>query len=206
MKPTARSHHQRSRTSARRREGSEGQSLVEFALVFPIFLILLFGVIEFAFTMNAYLSIDFATRNAALTAAEAGSAGSADCSILRTVEASVTAPASTSRITEVRVFKADANGNALGPVDVYDRTGAMSCPLADGTPATLPYSEVTNGYPASGRCDELSGCNVQTSVDTVGIQVTYEYGWTTPLHSLLPTSGPGYTMVKSNVMRMEPVL
>ena len=169
-------------------------------------MILLFGVIEFAFTMNAYLSIDFATRNAALTAAEAGSAGSADCSILRTVERSVTSPASASRISEVRVFKADSNGNALGPVNVYDRGGTMSCPLDDGTPSALPYRQVSYGYPPSDRCDELTGCKVQTSVDTIGIEVTYTYGWVTPLHSLLPMAGPGYTMVKANAMRMEPVL
>ncbi len=156
--------------------------------------------------MNAYLSIDFASRNAALTAAEAGSNGSADCSILRTIDDSVTAPASSSRIDQVRIFKADTNGNALGPANVYDHSGSMSCPLSDGTPATLPYREITNGYPSSSRCDELGGCKVQTSVDTVGIEISYSYGWITPLHSLLPTSGPGYTMVKSNAMRMEPVL
>ena len=37
-----------------------GQSLVEFALVFPFFIVILFGVIEFAFALNAVLSIDFA--------------------------------------------------------------------------------------------------------------------------------------------------
>ena len=206
MTSMTRSHRRRGRTSDQQRAGSRGQSLVEFALVFPIFLILLFGVIEFAFTMNAYLSIDFASRNAALTAAEAGSNGGADCSILRTIDDSVTAPASSSRIDQVRIFKADTNGNALGPANVYDHSGTMSCPLSDGTPATLPYREITNGYPSSSRCDELGGCKVQTSVDTVGIEISYSYGWITPLHSLLPTSGPGYTMVKSNAMRMEPVL
>ena len=203
---STRRHTRRDRASARRRAGSHGQSLVEFALVFPIFMVLLFGVIEFAFTMNAYLSIDFASRNAALTAAEAGSTDSADCSILRTIENSVTAPASSERISQVRVFKSDTNGKALGPADVYDRSGSMSCPLSDGTPATLPYSEVSNGYPSSSRCDELTGCKVQTSVDTIGVEVTYDYGWVTPLHSLLPSSGAGYTMVHSNAMRMEPIL
>ena len=52
--------------------GSRGQSLVEFALVFPIFLLLLFGIIEFAFVFNAQLSLNYATRDAALIAAEAG--------------------------------------------------------------------------------------------------------------------------------------
>jgi len=27
-----------------------------------------------------------------------------------------------------------------------------------------------------------------------------------PLHWMMPTLGPGYTMIKANAMRMEPVL
>ncbi len=54
----------------RRHERDKGQSLVEFAFVIPIFLVLLIGVIEFAFLMNANLSISYATRDAALVAAE----------------------------------------------------------------------------------------------------------------------------------------
>ena len=206
MKSRTRASGRRARPKAPERAGSRGQSLVEFSLVFPVFMILLFGVLEFAFTMNAYLSIDFASRNAPLTAAEAGSTDSADCSILRTIEDSVTSPANSERIGQVRVFKADTNGNALGPANVYDRSGSMSCPLSDGTPATLPYREIANGYPSSSRCDELAGCNAQTSVDTIGIEISYTYSWVTPLHSLLPSSGPGYTIVESNAMRMEPVL
>jgi Flp pilus assembly protein TadG len=39
-------------TSSHRR----GQALVEFALVFPIYIVLLLGTIEFAFVFNAVLS------------------------------------------------------------------------------------------------------------------------------------------------------
>ena len=60
--------------SAAVRHGDTGQSLVEFALVIPIFLVLLMAVIEFAFLMNGQLSINYATRDAALIAAEAGNA------------------------------------------------------------------------------------------------------------------------------------
>ena len=42
--------------------GPHGQSLVEFALVFPIFFILLLGIIEFAFVFNAMLAVNFASR------------------------------------------------------------------------------------------------------------------------------------------------
>ena len=74
-----------------------GQSLVEFALVFPIFFVLLMGLIEFGLVFNALLSINFASRDASLIAAEAGNAVCSDCVILKKVEDSIGSPASTSR-------------------------------------------------------------------------------------------------------------
>jgi Flp pilus assembly protein TadG len=189
-----------------RRSTATGQALVEFVLVFPIFFVIILAIIEFGFTMNAWVSVDFATRDAALAAAEAGSADSGDCSILRAIDAGMTTPAKNHAVTEVRVFKADTNGKPLGPVNVYDRNGTTSCPLADGTASTVAYRLVSESYDESSRCNELQGCNVQTTVDTIGVQITYAYTWATPLHMLMPTVGPGYLMVKSNAMRMEPVL
>jgi Flp pilus assembly protein TadG len=194
------------RFTRRRRAVTRGQSLVEFALVFPLFFILLLAAIEFAFAMNAVASIGFATRDAALAAAEAGNSSSADCSILRALDGSITAPADNERVSEVRIFKSDTNGSELGPVNTYDRSGATSCPLPDGTAASVAYRQVSSSYPETGRCNELQGCKVQTTVDTVGVQVSYRYDWVTPLHWLLPMSGPGYTLVSTNAMRMEPVL
>ncbi len=68
--------------SLRRSRGDRGQSLVEFALVFPIFFTLLLGLIEFAFVFNAILAMNYAARDAALSAAEAGDRSGADCIIL----------------------------------------------------------------------------------------------------------------------------
>jgi Flp pilus assembly protein TadG len=181
------------------RRAARGQSLAEFALVFPLFIIALLATIEFAFALNAVLAVDFASRDAALAAAEAGNGSGADCSILNAVDSNVTAPASAGQITEVRIFKSDANGKSLGPVNVYDVSGTAAC-------AGMPYHLVSETYVETDRCNELAGCNVQTSVDTIGVQITYAYQWKTPLHSILPTAGPGYQIVRSNAMRMEPVL
>jgi hypothetical protein len=43
----------------------KGQSIVEFALVVPILLIFVMGIIEFGFMFNAYLTISNASREAA---------------------------------------------------------------------------------------------------------------------------------------------
>lgn len=185
---------------------THGQALVEFVLVFPLLFLFLMAIIEFGFTMNAWVSVDFATRDAALAAAEAGNNDGADCSILRAIDGSMTSPAKVQAVQEVRVFKADTNGKPLGPVNVYDRAGTTSCPLADGTASTVAYRLVSTSYDASTRCNELQGCKVQTTVDTIGVQISYSYTWVTPLHMLMPTIGPGYTVIKSNAMRMEPVL
>ncbi len=51
------------RRPIRKREG--GQSLVEFALVVPMLLILVFGVVDFGLGLRAYISIASATREGA---------------------------------------------------------------------------------------------------------------------------------------------
>lgn len=62
----------------RRRWGSErGAAAVEFALVLPILVLILFGVIEFGGVYNAQLMVTGAAREAARTMAIDGVAGDA---------------------------------------------------------------------------------------------------------------------------------
>jgi Flp pilus assembly protein TadG len=194
-------------TAARRR----GQALVEFALVIPIFLVMLIGIIEFALALNSVLTINFATREAALVAAEAGNADGADCVILAKVEQSMGSPSNAAQISEVRVFKSDKNGVALA-TNRYVRSGSMSCTFSTTT-VTVPYSlSGTENYPDTKRCNVLAGCApnapmpATTAVDHVGVSMTYTYVWHTPLKSLIDLNGTGYVLTKSNSMRMEPVL
>jgi len=202
---------------------SRGQSLVEFALVVPIFLLLLMGLIEFAFLMNGLLSINYASRDAALIGAEAGNGVGADCQILSKVELDVTAPASTSNISQVQIYRTnssgqllDTNGNVTGgpgeAVDTYDRTGSTTCILADGSSETVPYSLIgTASYPDAARCNDIGGtaegCQAgHPGLDTIAVAITYHDTWRTPLHAFLGLLGNGWTVTSSNPMRLEPVL
>jgi Flp pilus assembly protein TadG len=201
----------RARGRRRSPHKSAGQALVEFALVIPIFLVMLTGIIEFALALNSVLSINFATREAALIAAEAGNGDGADCVILAKVEASVGAPSNNGQISEVRIFKSDRNGAQLA-TNRYVRTGSMTCTFSTAS-VTVPYTlSGTENYPDTKRCNVLAGCPANaplpstTAVDHVGVQVNYTYFWHTPLRSFLDLSGTGYALVKSNSMRMEPVL
>ncbi len=50
-------------------KNEKGQSLVEFALVLPVLVLLLVGIFEFGFIFNAYLQINHASREGARTGA-----------------------------------------------------------------------------------------------------------------------------------------
>ena len=52
----------KNRRSARYKQKSKGQALAEFALVLPLLLIIIFGIIEFARIFQAYLVIVNSTR------------------------------------------------------------------------------------------------------------------------------------------------
>lgn len=47
------------------RRGERGQSLVEFALVLPLFLILVFGIVDFGNALQDYITLSNATREGA---------------------------------------------------------------------------------------------------------------------------------------------
>lgn len=191
-----------------------GQSLVEFALVLPWFVLLLLSVVEFAFVFNAILSINYASRNAALLAAEAGNGTGADCIILDSIEQEVGPPSARSQIQQVSIFWADRNGVQIGSnAQVYVRTGATSganattCTYPDGTVITVPYRLAQNGYPASARCNILAGCgSPHNGLDRVGVRIWYVHTWKTPLGGFAGLGGSGYAFDRSNVMVMEPIL
>lgn len=207
------SHRKPARSHRSLHHRTRGQALVEFALIFPIFITMVMGIIEFSFVFNALLSIGHATRDAALMGAEAGNSTAADCVILQQIENDVTAPAVAARITRVDIYETDSNGTPVSGLTTYTRTGTTTCLLPTGGTMSVPYKLVSNGYPASPtsiRCNVLAGCPGNTpaspTVDTIAVKITYQHTWVTPLANLVSLGGTGTTLVQSNAMRMEPVL
>ncbi len=204
MRTTTNRHRSNARPS---RSGLEhGQALVEFALVFPIFLLLLFGIIEFAFVFNAQLSLNYATRDAALIAAEAGNNANADCLILQQVDADLNPPTAEGNVLTVHIFSATEGGKPLATPkeQTYTRGGVgTTCGSL-----SVPYTLVGIGdYPYNIRCNDLdrTTCSAgftgpsNTGVDIIGVRIDYDYRPVTPI-------GPTTTMTVANAMRMEPIL
>jgi Flp pilus assembly protein TadG len=183
---------------------------VEFALVFPIFFTLLLGLIEFAFVFNAILAVNYAARDAALAAAEAGDRSGADCIILDAVDRAVSAPSDDSRVVSVEIYRSSANGSVIGTPTLYTRDApsapGTSCTYADSTTLTVHYTLTVDGYPIAARCNVLGGCGGGTSVDSIAVRVTYTHPWITPISTFAGGGFGGLTFQRTSIMRMEPIL
>jgi hypothetical protein len=174
------------------RSSSAGQSLVEFALVVPIFLLLMMGILEYGFLYNNILTVQYAARQGVSAAAQAGAVDGADCSILKAVERALTAPIDKTRVSSVLVYKSDTNGDPIpGVANEYIRSGSLDCPGSETEPYTLLGSE---GYAQVDRHDSLAA-----GLDVVGVRIGYLYSGITPLGA-----GRTWTVSDGASLRMEP--
>ncbi|MCM8710241.1 pilus assembly protein [Clostridium sp. SYSU_GA19001] len=64
-------------------KNKKGQALVEFAIILPLLLLLIMGIVQFSMIINSYLSI----QNAAREGARAGILGSSDIEIKNIIKA-----------------------------------------------------------------------------------------------------------------------
>src|SRR5437762_3296391 len=163
------------------RREERGQALVEFAIVLPALLLLILGIVEFAFVWNSRNTVLFASRDGAMLAAEGGNGFGTDCVVLDRIERDIISPSNAIRIQQVQLYWSDRNGDQIGAyTNVYDRSGSTTCDFGDGSTLTVPYTLSSPGYPEGTRCDVLAGCGgSHTSVDTIGVRVTYRHTWIT---------------------------
>ena len=193
-----------------------GQALLEFALIAPVLLLLVVGIIEFALAFNATLGANRASEVAGLVASEAGNLPGADCMILSSIESSINPPSDKGEITGIEIQRTNPSGVTVYARNSYVRSGVTACTLADGSTMSVPYTSVLNGYPVNQRCNILKGCPTltpaRTAVDTIGIQISYAYAWRTPLAAIMEIVGGGgpssavFAFDRRSAFRMEPQL
>lgn len=186
--------------------GERGQAIVELALILPLLVLLVVGIIEFSLLLNARNTVSFASRDGSMLAAEGGSRAGTDCVVLQMIERDIVPPASVLRLTQVKVFWSDQNGDEIGSNhNLYTRWGSLTCDYGDGTSITVPYTLTTAAYAEDVRCDVLAGCGgAHTSLDTVGVQITYVHPWLTSFARVAGSTGMTFNV--SNTTRIEPQL
>ena len=180
--------------SVARRDRSRGQALVEFSVLVPAFMLILFGMLEFGFVFTHNLTLEYATREGARTgAALADGGGNAaicatiDPQIIAAVERVLTSPGSPideTQITAIQIWKATAAGVPTGGAQTSTwNYGTGGAPTVDGF--QLHYHETTSST--------WTPCtrNNAASPDSIGVSLTYNYNMVTPLSSVARFFGGG---------------
>lgn len=181
-------------TKGRRRE--RGQTLVEFALVAPLLLLVIFGTIEFCFLYQSANTVNFAAREGARVGAVLGPTDSAADSKIITAIFNATSGGSAllfSQIKMIEIFKSNESGSVPPPLsscaqvsappyeDVYDGQG-------NACPGTL-------GWPPSARNATFN------SADYLGVRITFDYNWVT---SFVSASQGQLQMTSVSIQLIEP--
>lgn len=204
----------RSRGTPRQR----GQSLVEFALVVPLMLMILVGLVDFGFAFYSHMTLSYASREGARVAAALANGGGAlgcgagqspnwqtvdDHAIAAVQRVLVSAgiavrldPSDVNKdgVEWIRIYKADANGNGWATAGNYNQWtyAAGGGPTVDG--AVLDFAKLSESWRA---CARTNGA----TPDAVGVAIRYRKVWNIPFAGLFAGD---LTVVDRTVMVLNP--
>jgi len=171
----------------RRLAPQRGQSLVEFALVVPVFMLLLLGMLEFGFAFTHDQTIAYATREGARAGATAGdgstsfpcNAGTAatfDAPVIAAVERVLKSPGSPidmAQVSSISVYLAKADGSATpNKVNIWTPAPGQG-PTVDGR--ALDFKQTQSQW----ACTARSVGGSPATVDSMGVSITYSYQFRT---------------------------
>ena len=168
-----------------RRRRARGQALVEFALVAPIFFLLLFGVIEFSVINTAIGIYNFAAKDAARLGAIRGPTDANIDQEMVSLIAGRVVGLPTAHIVRIEIYQSDETGAySSANEDVYDGSGN---PIGS---ATWPYSARNDGAQSDTANEPY-----------LGVRITYQYTYLTAFFS---SAGATLTLTADAVDRIEP--
>ena len=208
-----------SRRGARKRSDTRrqrGQSLVEFAVILPAFLMVLLGLIEFGFVFAHHQGLEYATREGARTASALANGkngqngtpvGTActtiDDQVVAAVQRVITGAGSLlvlANVSQIRIYRYDDTTDgpavpAASNVNVWTPVSSGG-DVVDGT--ALKFKLTSGSWNA---CNRLNGL----TPDSVAVDITYSYSFVTGLGSLLHMVGvPSLAMTDKTVMVLNP--
>lgn len=193
---------------ADRRTSARGQSLVEFSVSVPVFVLLLFGMLEFGFAFNHNMTLEYATREGARTGAALAkgtntiACDQVDNQIVASVQRVLTSPGSpvdASRVTEIRIYKADASGNQSG--STYNLWVPGAGPTINSVPLVFKSNTVNWDACTTGLGARDNGA----TPDSIGVSLKYTYHLISPLGIFLGMTGSAtFPMSDRTVMALNP--
>jgi hypothetical protein len=178
-----------------------GAALVEFALIAPLLILLVFGVIEYGMFFKDYLTVANTTRTGARVGSAAGSSADADYQILQAVKAAATAlPGGTGSIQQISIYKATSAGG--GPTATCQTTSSAADKC--NTYTSTAFAQPTTKFGCGGGSLDSVWCPT-TRVDSQAVGPDYIGVWVKTTHGFVTKLfGSSRTITDTVVMRIEP--
>jgi Flp pilus assembly protein TadG len=165
------------------------QALVEFAMVSPIFLLVLFTAIDISRLLYTYTAVSSAARDGARTASLSGAIYS-DCQIIQEVEL----------VGQGFPVKMDPN-SIIGNSDPNNPSGALQPTVP---PPNVAYAyiwpAVATAAPADANCTSNNQRAVSPSVKHVAVEIQYHF---TPLLPIVSTFASNIIVKTISVVTTE---
>ena len=181
-----------------RRRKERGAALVEAAIVFPVLILVVVGILELGLVFKDYLTVSYLSREGARIGALAGDDLEADCAILRGIGELATL-SDLERIGDIQIFKADPGTGAQGLTNV-----GHYVPGRDPTICTVPADPSVDGWtidtPISWDPSTRQATVGSQPLDIIGVRVLLTHQWIT---GLPPFNGDAQ-VDESTITRLEP--
>jgi hypothetical protein len=173
-----------------RERREEGATLVEFAIVMPLLLLLMIGIMEVGVAFYDYLTIERATLEGVRTASFTGDAIDADCQTITNIVTDLPG-GFLDRITQIEIFHADAAGNQIpGETNIWQYLGPTPTDCGTSWLKSQPWP-ATSRYTTAGPSRPL---------DIIGVRIRMDRNW---ISNFPPFTG-GYIIDEASILRMEP--
>jgi Flp pilus assembly protein TadG len=177
------------RRLGRAARSQRSQALVEFAMVSPIFLLVLFTAIDISRLLYTYTAVSSAARDGARTASLAGAIYS-DCQIIQEVEL----------VGQGFPVRMDPN-SIVGNSDPNNPSGTLQPTVP---PPNVAYAyiwpAVATAAPADSNCTSTNQRAVSPSVKHVAVEIQYHF---TPLLPIVSTFASNIIVKTISVVTTE---
>ena len=168
-----------------------GATLVEFSLVLPILLLVLFGIFEIGMAFKSYLTVAYLAREGARLAAFTGTDINADCTTVTSLALQMGAQ-DLARLDRIEIFKADAAGNQnAGTTNTFRFTGLDPADCNDWTK--------TINWPSTTRQTDVDPSGTPP-LDVIGVRIVIIHPWITQF----PPFYGNLNVNENTIVRMEP--
>ncbi|MGI9609364.1 MAG: TadE/TadG family type IV pilus assembly protein [Acidimicrobiia bacterium] len=178
---------------AKKSETQKGATIVEAAIIFPVLILTMVGLLELGLVFKDFLTVSFAAREGARVGALAGDDIDADCDIVLGVVADLGPEiVIEGTIVNIEIFKADqVTGNPMGPLNRYTFTGS------DPLDCTNDWTPVLNTWPSTTR-NVIVGPSSTLDIIGVTINATHDY-----ITGMPPFRG-SINLSETAIQRLEP--